>query len=96
MDAIQIKNTLKDQKDFLGKNFFVEKIGVFGSVAKNQDKESSDIDLMVEFARPIGFFQFARIENYLGNVLKKDVDLVTKGALKPAIKDEVLKEVVYV
>lgn len=96
MDINKVKNTLTKQKPYLYHNFFVKEIGVFGSAAKNQNKESSDIDLMVEFARPIGFFQFARLEDYLGNVLKKDVDLVTKDALKPAIKDSVLKEVIYV
>lgn len=96
MDVNQLKNTLSQQKEILYDNFFVKNIGIFGSVAKKQSTKSSDIDLLVEFTKPVGFFQFARLEDYLSNILKREVDLVTKNALKPAIKDSILKEVVYV
>lgn len=96
MDVNQLKNTLSQQKEILYDNFFVKNIGIFGSVAKKQSTKSSDVDLLVEFAKPVGFFHFARLEDYLSNILKKEVDLVTKNALKPAIKDSILKEVVYV
>ncbi len=96
MSIDEVKNTLIQQKTYLNDKYFVKNIGVFGSMAKNQNTTSSDIDLLVEFTKPVGFFHFSRLENYLGNVLKKEVDLVTKDALKPAIKDNVLKEVIYV
>lgn len=96
MGVDKIKDILLQQKPYLNDNYYVSDIGIFGSVAKKQETEISDVDLLVKFSKPIGFFQFARLENYLANVLKKGVDLVTVDALKPAIKDRVLKEVVYV
>lgn len=96
MDVYRLKNTLSQQKKILYDNFFVKQIGVFGSVARNQDTVSSDIDLLVEFTKPVGFFQFARLEDYLSSLFKKKVDLVTKDALKPAIKDNILRDVIYV
>ena len=96
MSIDEVKNTLLQQKAYLNDKYFVKGIGVFGSVAKSQDTTSSDIDLLVEFAKPVGFFHFSRLEDYLSGVLKKEVDLVTKDALKPAIKDSVLRDVIYV
>jgi uncharacterized protein len=73
----------------------VKKIAVFGSVARGEAKKNSDVDIIVEFSKPIGFFAFVELEFYLSNLLGKDVDLVTKKALKPLIKKSVLKEAVY-
>lgn len=74
----------------------VDYIGVFGSFARGDSKETSDVDMLVGFSKPIGFFKFIELEEYLTNILGKKVDLVTEKALKPAIKDEVLREVIYV
>lgn len=51
---------------------------------------------MVKFAKPVGMFKFIELEDYLSNLLGKRVDLVTNKALKPAIKDDISQEVVYV
>lgn len=82
--------------DFLQKTYYVESMGLFGSVVRGQQTESSDVDIVIELSRPIGFFKFIELEDFLSKVLKKKVDLVTKKALKPAIKKEILKEAVYV
>lgn len=73
----------------------MKRIAVFGSTARGDNKKDSDIDIMVEFDEPIGFFAFIELENYLSKILGKDVDLTTKKALKPTIKNEILKEAVY-
>lgn len=96
MSLDEVKGTLTQQKVYLGDKYFVKNIGVFGSVVKNEAGDASDIDLLVEFTKPVGFFHFSRLESYLGDILKKEVDLVTKDALKPAIKDSILKDVIYV
>ena len=95
MSIDEVKNTLIQQKDYLNDKYFVKNIGVFGSAAKKKNTMSSDIDLLVEFTKPIGFFHFSRLEDYLSDVLKKEVDLVTKDALKPALKDSILRDVIY-
>jgi predicted nucleotidyltransferase len=87
--------TLESQRQFLREIYAVKNIGVFGSVAKNRQKSGSDIDILVELSSPMGFFRFLELEVFLKKLLKKRVDLVTRKALKPAIKREVLKTVIY-
>lgn len=95
-DIDQIINTLGEHNDFLRDTFGISELGIFGSVAKKQNTDLSDIDVLVDFSKPVGFFKFIELEDYLSRILEKKVDLVTKKALKPAIKEEVLKEVIYV
>lgn len=96
MSIDQIKKTIDQNLKSLQDTYGVKQLGVFGSVSRGENVESSDIDILVEFSRPIGLFKFIELEEYLGELLGKKVDLVTKNALKPAIKEDVLKEVVYV
>lgn len=74
----------------------VKTIGVFGSAARGDDTPASDIDILVEFSEPVGFFKFLDLEEYLSGILERKVDLVTRNALKPDIRDAVLRDVVYV
>ncbi|MBU1165256.1 nucleotidyltransferase family protein [Patescibacteria group bacterium] len=82
--------------DSLKKDYSVKRIGIFGSFASGKQKPNSDIDILVDFSEPVGLFKFVELENFLSKTLKRKVDLVTKNALKSAIKKDVLKEVVYV
>lgn len=87
---------LKKNKGNIKKKFGVKQIGVFGSIARGTSKTGSDIDVLVEFERTVDFFEFIDLKVFLESVLKRNVDLVTKKALKPLIKDKILNEVVYV
>lgn len=80
----------------LREKYQVEKLGVFGSVARDESTADSDIDILVEFKTPVGFFHFIRLENYLSELLGKKVDLISQKALKPVIKEDVLREAIYV
>ena len=95
-DMTQVKNILDQHMDLLKKKYNVKELGVFGSVARGDNTQASDLDVLVEFSQPIGFFKFVQLENYLSKILGKKVDLVTKKALKNAIREDILKEVVYV
>lgn len=92
----QIKEILDQQRTFLKSTYNVERLGVFGSVARGDNTETSDIDVLVQFSEPIGMFKFIQLEDRLSQLLGKRVDLVTKKALKETIKDEILQEVMYV
>ncbi len=70
-------------------------IGIFGSVARGEQTESSDIDILVEFSRPVVFFTFLELEEYLSMRLGAPVDLVTPDALKPLIREQMAAEVAY-
>ena len=92
----EIKEALNKQREYLRNTYNVEDLGVFGSVARGDNTDVSDIDVLVKFGKPVGMFKFIELEDYLSNLLGKRVDLVTNKALKPAIKDDILQEVVYV
>ena len=98
------KNTLKELTDILKKNetdlikrYGISKIGVFGSYIRNEAREDSDLDILVEFKRDtdIGLLKFVELENYLSDLLVVRVDLVEKSGLKPRIGKHILKEVIY-
>ena len=91
----KIKKTLKQNKRLLRRDFKIKQLGIFGSYVRGEQKRNSDVDILVEFSETPGLFDFMKIENNLGALLKKRVDLVMKGALKPAIGKHVIREVVY-
>lgn len=88
------EEALRRNLPFLRKEFHVKRIGVFGSVARGEASSESDIDVLVEFQKPIGW-EFIDLKEYLEEVLGRRVDLVTVKALKPQLKERVLSEVVY-
>jgi predicted nucleotidyltransferase len=88
--------SLKNLKREVAQEYSVKTIGVFGSVARDEQTLQSDIDLLVEFSKPVGFITFMRLENFLSERLGKHVDLVTSDSLKPLIRQDVLSEVIYV
>jgi len=96
MDKKEIRKKITNQLPFLRQKYNVKRLGIFGSVVRNEQRRGSDIDMLVEFTSPIGFFDFIRLESFLAKTLDQKVDLVSKNALKSAIKDSVLKETIYV
>lgn len=93
MTAIEIlkkhENTIKDK-------YHVRRIGVFGSFARGEEKESSDIDILVEFERGSKTFDnYMDLKFFLEDLFNRKVDLVTVEALRPQLKDNILGEVVY-
>lgn len=87
---------LKNIKRDVARDYSVKTIGVFGSVARSEQTEQSDIDLLVEFDKPVGFVTFMRLEHFLSEKLGGQVDLVTADSLKPVIREGILAEVIYV
>jgi predicted nucleotidyltransferase len=79
----------------LYKDYSVKQIGLFGSFSDGSFTEESDIDLLVEFEKPIGWKYFT-LEIYLENIFGRKIDLVTKNALKEQIKDKILNQVKFV
>ena len=90
----EIKSILQKQKDELSSRFSVKEIGIFGSFVHGEQDQQSDIDILVEFKEPVGFFKFLDLEEFLGDLLGIKVDLVSRRALKPFIGKHILKEAV--
>jgi len=74
----------------------VRELALFGSVARDQARPDSDVDLLVEFDRPVGLFAFLDLQEYLEGLLGRPVDLVTRPALKPQLRERILAEAVNV
>ena len=91
-----ILKTLAAHREELTQKYKVKEIGVFGSVVRGEQKGTSDVDILVEFEKPIGFFTFLELEDYLSTLLGVRVDLVSKKALKPNIGRYILQEVIPV
>lgn len=86
---------LKTINPKLNQEFGVSRIGIFGSYVNDEEQKNSDIDLLVEFDRPVNLFEFSRLKSFLSSQLGIQVDLVTPGGLKPLVKDQILKSVAY-
>lgn len=91
-----IKEILKQNHPSLSRRYGVNRLGIFGSFAKGLETDQSDIDLIVDFDKPVGFFTYLTLENELEQILGRPVDLVTNNALKETIKDRILKNIQYV
>ena len=92
---IQIENKLKELKPILFQDFFVEKIGYFGSYSRNEQKQDSDIDILVSFRKPLGW-EFFDLQELLEKELQLKVDLVSEKALKEQLRQIILNDVKYV
>jgi len=92
----EINSVLQHHLDRLQKEFHVAEIGVFGSSVRGEQKANSDIDILVEFSRPVSFFLFMKLETHLATILGAKIDLVSRKALKPHIGRRILEEVQYV
>jgi len=91
-----IQAIIKQNKNELYQEFKVQNLGVFGSYARGEQHETSDIDILVEFEETPDLFSFLRLEQYLENCLNIKVDLVRPSALRKELKGKILEEVVYV
>lgn len=91
----EIERKLREIKPYLAEKFHVSQIGYFGSFAENNQNEGSDLDILVEFSNIPGW-EFFALEEYLENVFKRKIDLVTKRALKYQLREQILNQVKYI
>lgn len=92
----EIKEVLQKHKEEFRKQYGLKEIGVFGSYIKGEQNEKSDLDILIELEKPIGFVRFMRLESTLSQLLGVRVEMVTRKALKPYIGKRILQEVKYV
>jgi predicted nucleotidyltransferase len=89
----EIEAILQEHRDELTRDYGVTEIGIFGSCLRGEATGDSDIDILVAFDRPVGFFKFLELEERLSEWLGAKVDLVTRAALKPHIGRRILSKV---
>jgi predicted nucleotidyltransferase len=90
----ELKQQLQNHIELLNQRFKVKRLGIFGLYSRNEATPQSDVDILVEFSEPIGW-EIVDLRDYLTELLGHKVDLVTMKALKPQLKDEILRQVVY-
>jgi len=73
----------------------VRSLALFGSVVRGEATSDSDVDILVEFSKPVGLFAFLEVKERLEHLLGHRVDLVTRNALHPRLRDSILKEAVH-
>jgi len=91
-EALQILSSHKKELSEFG----VNSLAIFGSVARNEARTDSDVDILVEFDKPAGLFEFIDLKDYLEKVLQSHVDMGTPASLKPKLREQILEEAVYV
>ena len=83
-----------EKKPMLKKEYYIVNIGLFGSFSENNQTKDSDIDILVEFSKPIGWKFFA-LEKYLEQIFSRKIDLLTKKSIKKQIKPFILNQIIY-
>jgi hypothetical protein len=96
MKRDQVMHTLAERRDELASKYGVKSLTLFGSVARDEAAAGSDVDLLVEFDRPTGYFGLFALQDHLESLLGCPVDLGTPGSLKPRIRERVKGECIRV
>ena len=96
MTRDDILDFLKTHKQEMHERFGVTQIGLFGSYARGDAREDSDIDLAIELEGDRLFRKFFALELFLKTRLNKEIDLGIASALKPIVRDSIAKEIQYV
>lgn len=92
----EIHKQLQALKPDLERDYRVSSIAIFGSVARDEQSEESDLDLLISFDEPVSLFDVVRLEQELESQLGVEVDVVTEGSLKPRIGERVAEDLVEV
>jgi predicted nucleotidyltransferase len=97
ISKVELTNFIKENKAEFLKKYGVAKIGIFGSIARGEQTEESDIDIAIEMAPGRkNLHNFLEFRRFLEKSLGTSVDLGIESTLKPAIRDQIQKEIIYV
>lgn len=90
----EIKNVLGRQRAALAERYGVTVVGVFGSYVRGDQTPTSDLDLLVEYIRPVSLLELVGAELYLAEVLGMKVDLIPRPDVRSEIREAILREAV--
>jgi uncharacterized protein len=96
MNREKVSQILQSHRSELAQKYGVRSLSLFGSVARNEANAASDVDLIVEFDHPVGYFSLFALQDHLESLLDCRVDLGTANSLKPRIRERVMGECVRV
>lgn len=95
-DREQILLTLSAHRHELAQRFGVKELSLFGSAARDQLREDSDVDALVEFEGAVTYDGYFKLQDHRQALLGRSVDLVTERGLKPRARENVQKDLVRV
>ena len=95
-DLTYFSSVIKQHLPKLKQEYNISYLGIFGSYIRGEQKEDSDLDILVEFSKEPDLLEFIGLKQELSEILGVEVDLVMKNALKPRIGKKVLEEVVQI
>lgn len=95
LSAETVLQILQEQSN-LFEQYQIKSLALFGSTARNQATTTSDLDFLVEFNADLTLSVYMNLKFFLENLFQKKVDLVIRTDIKPIIKDNILKEAIYV
>lgn len=87
---------IKEKASPIFRSHAIARAGIFGSFARHEERPESDLDLLVQFSQPKGFFALGHLERDLSDALHRKVDLVTEKALSPYLRDRVLRDLTII
>ena len=96
MEAQQLLEKLRELKPVLAARYHVREVSLFGSLARQSAKASSDIDLLVEFEKKADLFDLVGLSLFLEDELGRPVDVVPKGAIRDELRQEILEQALIV
>jgi uncharacterized protein len=91
----EIKQILSERKSWLCETYQITELGIFGSYARGEQTQNSDVDVLIDYEQSPTLFKLVNLRNYLKDLTGLSVDIVTKNGLKPGVRERVLSEVVY-
>jgi predicted nucleotidyltransferase len=91
-EVVRILTEHRSELSHLG----VKSLALFGSAVRGESGEGSDVDLLVEFSRPVGLFEFIDVKEFLEGILGRPVDLATPDSIHPRLRERVLREALHV
>ena len=91
---IELENKIRELKPRISKEYNVDRIGYFGSFLNNNQRPDSDIDILVNFSKPLGW-EFFDLQDLLEKELNRKIDLHTFNSLKDQLRESILKQIIY-
>lgn len=96
MNRDDVLKRLSKERPELERRFGVRRIAVFGSVARNEATELSDVDILVELDPPPSYDRFFELRFHLEKLLGTEIDLVTQAAVRPDLRPYIERELIDV
>lgn len=91
---LELRDRLQTQKDYLRAHFRVTNLAIFGSYARGEQTEASDLDVLIEYEQAPTLWMLAELRSYLSHLLELPVDIVTQPSLKATMRERILAEAI--